>query len=160
MAAKVDWKSLKAEYITDATTSYRSLGTKYGVNYRAICARSQKEGWLEQREQYANRTTTRVVNAIGDRQVDRAAKLVSVADLLLDKVKVIVEDRPELLTNTQSMKHLSGVLKDIKEVQMIRSDAELREQEARIKSLEKAAAASDTQSVTVLLEGGADEYVS
>jgi hypothetical protein len=37
------------------------------------------------------------------------------------------------------MKHISGVLKDIKEIQMIRSEADMREQEARIANLRKQA---------------------
>ena len=133
-----NWQKIKTEYIT-TDTSYRKLAEKYGVNYRTICVRSQQEGWIEQREQFLNKTTTKTLDAISTKQVDRAANLVYVADILLGKVKSLLETDSEVLNDTQSMKHISGVLKDIKEIQMIRSDADMREQEARIAKLRREA---------------------
>ena len=150
-----DWNKIKTEYIT-TNTSYRKLAEKHGISYQAICRRSKAERWGEQREQHMNKTVTKTINRISEKQVDRATKLISVADLLLDKVKSLVEDNPDLLINTQSIKNLSGVLKDIKEVQMIRSDADMREQEARIANLRKQAEKEDIQNrdVTITIAGG------
>ena len=148
-----DWKKIKTEYIT-TDTSYRKLADKYGLDQATIARRAKKEGWVSNRQQNASRTQAKIVNAISNKQVDRASKLISVADLLLDRVKSLVEDNPELLVNTQSIKNLSGVLKDIKEVQMIRSDADMREQEARIANLQRQAAADnddDDETGVVLL---------
>lgn len=133
-----DWNAIKTEYIT-TDTSYRKLGEKYGVGYSVIGEKARLEGWVEQREQFRNKTLTKTVNAISNKQVDRAANLISVADQLLAKVKSLLDANAEVLNNTQSMKNISGVLKDIKEIQMIRSDADMREQEARIKNLQKQA---------------------
>jgi hypothetical protein len=154
-----DWQKIKTEYIT-TDTSYRKLAQKHGVHYNAIANRSKQEDWVSQRNQYCDRTVTKTVDAISTKQVDRAAKLVSVADLLLDKVKSLVEENPELLLSTQSIKNLSGVLKDIKEVQMVRSEADMREQEARIAKLRKEAEAEnkDKPSITITLEGGLEDY--
>ena len=156
-----DWKAIKTEYIT-TNTSYRKLAQKYGVNYRTICIRSQQEGWIEQREQHINKVTTKTLNRISEKQVDRAANLISVADLLLAKVKSLVESDAEVLCDTQSLKHISGVLKDIKEVQMIKSDADLREQEARIANLRKQAEKEENQNkdVTIVIEGGDPSWQS
>ena len=156
-----DWKAIKTEYIT-TDTSYRKLAQKYGVNYRTICIRSQQEGWIEQREQHINKVTTKTLNRISEKQVDRAANLISVADLLLAKVKSLVESDAEVLCDTQSLKHISGVLKDIKEVQMIKSDADLREQEARIANLRKQAEKEENQNkdVTIVIEGGDPSWQS
>ena len=156
-----DWKAIKTEYIT-TNTSYRKLAQKHGVHYNAVANRAKQEGWISQRNQFCDKTVTKTVDTLSTKQVDRAAKLVSVADLLLDKVKSIVESHPELLTNTQSIKNLSGVLKDIKEVQMIRSDADMREQEARIANLRKQAEKDDNQSkdVTITIEGGDPSWQS
>ena len=156
-----DWKAIKTEYIT-TNTSYRKLAQKYGVNYRTICIRSQQEGWIEQREQHINKVTTKTLDAISNKQVDRAANLISVADLLLAKVKSLVESDAEVLCDTQSLKHISGVLKDIKEVQMIKSDADLREQEARIANLRKQAEKEENQNrdVTIVIEGGDPSWQS
>ena len=154
-----DWQKIKTEYIT-TDTSYRKLAQKYGVNYRTICVRSKQEGWIEQREQHINDTTTKTINAISEKQVDRATKLVSVADLLLAKVKSLVESDAEVLSDTQSLKHISGVLKDIKEIQMIKSDADLREQEARIAKLQKEAEAEEKKDNTIIIQfsEGSEEY--
>jgi hypothetical protein len=59
------------------------------------------------------------------------------------------------------MKDVSIILKNIKDVQMIRSDADMREQEARIEKLRKEAAGDEDnkqQTVTVIMGDGADKY--
>lgn len=130
-----DWHKIKTEYIT-TDTSYRKLAAKHGVQLKTICLRSQKEKWIEQRQQFANETTTKTLNIIGNEQADRAVKLLGASDQLLCRVQDLLQDKGYKL-DPKSMKHISGILKDIKDVQMIRSDADLREQEARIKMLEK-----------------------
>ena len=133
-----DWQKIKTEYIT-TDTSYRKLAQKHGIHYNAIANRAKQEGWISQRNQYCDKTVTDTLDAISEKQVDRAANLIFVSDLLLSRVKSLLESNAEVLRDTQSMKHISGVLKDIKEVQMIRSDADMREQEARIANLRKQA---------------------
>ena len=150
-----DWQKIKTEYIT-TDTSYRKLADKYGLDQATIARRAKKEGWVSNRQQNASRTQAKIVNAISNKQVDRAAKLISVADLLLDRVKSLVEDNPELLISTQSIKNLSGVLKDIKEVQMIRSDADMREQEARIANMRKQAESEDNGTEVTITFGTED----
>ena len=149
-----DWQKIKTEYIT-TDTSYRKLARKHGVHYNAIANRAKQEGWISQRNQYCDRTVTKTVNAISNKQVDRTAKLIDVSDLLLDRVKCLVEGNPELLIVPQNIKHISGVLKDIKEIQMIKSDADMREQEARIANLRKQAEKEEqSQDVTITIAGG------
>ena len=154
-----DWQKIKTEYIT-TDTSYRKLGEKYGVGYSVIGEKARLEGWVEQREQFRNKTLTETMDAIKDQQVDRATNLIAVSDLLLTKVKSLLETNAEVLSDTQSMKHISGVLKDIKEIQMIRSDADMREQEARIKKLQKEAEQEDTNTEVVITfgSGGKKEW--
>ena len=155
-----DWNKIKTEYIT-TDTSYRKLAEKYGVHYNAIANRSKQEGWISQRNQHCDKTMTKTLNAISDKQVDRAANLISVSDLLLDKVKSLLETNAEVLADTQNMKHISGVLKDIKDIQMIRSDADMREQEARIKKLQKEAEQEEaSKDVTITIEGGDPSWQS
>lgn len=149
-----DWQRIKTEYIT-TDTSYRKLAQKHGVHYNAIANRAKQEEWISQRNQYCDRTVTKTVNAISNKQVDRTAKLIDVSDLLLDRVKSLVEGNPELLIVPQNIKHISGVLKDIKEIQMIKSDADMREQEARIANLRKQAEKEEqNHDVTITIAGG------
>ena len=107
-----DWKKIKTEYIT-TNTSYRKLAQKYGVHYNAIANRAKQEDWISQRDQYCDRTVTKTVTAISDKQVDRAARLSGVAEKLLEKVEALLETDCDLPLDTQAMKQISGVLKDI-----------------------------------------------
>lgn len=156
-----DWQKIKTEYIT-TDTSYRKLAQKYGVHYNAIANRAKQEGWISQRNQYCDKTMTNTLDAISDKQVDRAANLISVADKLLAKVNSLFEADAGVLIDTQSLKHISGVLKDIKDIQMIRSDADMREQEARIANLRKQAEKDENtnKDVTITIEGGDPKWQS
>ena len=137
-----DWKKIKTEYIT-TKTSYRKLAQKYGLETATVARRAAKEKWVEQRHQNDIKTTSKIIDSIGNNQANRAARLQTVADKLLNKVESLLEQSDPLEMDTQSMKHISGVLKDIKEIQMIRSDADMREQEARITNLQRQAEKDD-----------------
>ena len=58
------------------------------------------------------------------------------------------------------MKHLTSALKDLKEIKGFKSDADMREQEARIRNLEKQAEAEDKEDneIKVIIEGGLGNY--
>ena len=153
-----DWQAIKTEYIT-TDTSYRKLAQKYGVSYNAIGNRSRQENWQELRDQHLSKTMTKTVNAISNKQADRAAKLIGVSDLLLDKIKWLIEETPELLMLPQNLKHISGVLKDLKDIQMIKSEADMKEQEARIDKLRKEAMVEkENNEVKVTIVGELEEY--
>ena len=150
-----DWNRIKTEYIT-TDTSYRELSQKYGVHYTNIAKRAKKEDWQQLRQQQTNTTQTKMIQAVERRKVDRAAKLIGVSDLLLDKVRGMLEDDSGTITS-QAMRNLSGVLRDIKDIQMIRSDADMREQEARIDKLRREAARDEEDgNRTVVVNIGGD----
>ena len=153
-----DWQSIKTEYIT-TDTSYRKLAQKYGIDSAVIGRRAKSEEWVKLRQQHIDKTQTKTLNAISNKQADRAAKLIGVSDLLLDKIKSLVETNPELLIIPQNMKHISGVLKDIKEIQMIKSEADLREQEARIEKLRREAEPDKgNDAPKLIVEGMPEEF--
>ena len=156
-----DWNKIKTEYLT-SDTSYRKLAQKYGVNAITIAKKASKEGWVSQRQQQANRTLSRTLTAVSNRQVNRAARLQDVADKLLNKIEAAVDDynMAVLLVDRQSLRQITGALKDIKDIQMIRSEADLREQEARISKLLKEAEREDNgpNKVVIQIEGGEDTW--
>lgn len=151
-----DWQKIKTEYIT-TNTSYRKLAKKYGVHYNAIANKAKQEKWVEQRNQFYDSTVTKTIGAISDQQADNAAELVATAGLLLANVKSLIESNSEVLRNTKSMKNISGVLKDIKEVLMIRSDADQREQEARIRNLQKQADREEDGNTEITVTFGSED---
>ena len=155
------WDKIKTEYITDESASYRKLAKKYGISYTSIGDRARKEGWAEEREQFRNKTLSKTLSAISAGQANRAARLQTVADKLLNKIEAAVDnfDMNELLVDKQALRQITGALKDIKEIQMIRSEADLREQEARIANLRRQADTDqETNDITVTILGDLNEY--
>ena len=152
-----DWQAIKTEYIT-TDTSYRKLAQKYGVNYQAICHRSKDEGWIEQREQYKNKTFTKTVEKISQQEANRAAKIHSVADKLLLKIEAMVESEEPL--DTKGIRALTAAVKDLKEIQSVRSALDRQEQEARIANLRKQADKEDvnTEPIKVIIGDDLNEY--
>ena len=131
-----DWKKIEAEYIT-TDTSYRKLADKYGVDQATIARRAKKHDWVSKRQHHADKTQAKILTADTQKKVDRTARLMTVADKLLQKVEQAVDDDHPMSAN--AIKNLSDALKNIRETQMIRSEQDIREQEARIRNLEKQA---------------------
>ena len=154
-----DWQKIKTEYIT-TDTSYRKLAQKYGLDQATIAQRGKKEDWVSIRKQKASETQAKIINAVEDRKVDRAAKLLDVADLLMEKVRQRIEAVDALEMGSQEFRHLSSTIKDLKEIQMIRSDADMREQEARIANLRRQAEGDDpgNKEIKVTMEGDIEVY--
>ena len=154
-----DWQKIKTEYIT-TDTSYRKLAQKYGLDQATIAQRGKKEDWVSIRKQKASETQAKIINAVEDRKVDRAAKLLDVADLLMEKVRQRIEAVDALEMGSQEFRHLSSTIKDLKEIQMIRSEADMREQEARIANLRKQAESDDpgNKEIKVTMEGDIEVY--
>ncbi len=153
-----DWQKIKTEYIT-TDTSYRKLAQKHGVHYNAIANRAKQEDWISQRNQFCDRTVTKTVTAISDKQVDRATRLNTVADKLLDKVEEYFET--DLPITAAALKNLSDALRNIKETQMIRTEEDVEEQKARIAKLRKEAEKEEvSKDVTITIAGGDPKWQS
>ena len=157
----MDWNVIKTEYITDESSSYRKLAKKYGVSYTSIGDKARKEDWAGERKQFLDKTLSKTLNAISKGQANRASRLQTVADKLLNKIEKAVDDfdMAELLVDKQALKQLTGALKDIKDIQMIKSEADLREQEARIAKLQKdAESEKNDNTIEVVIGDGTEDF--
>ena len=154
----MDWSKLKAEYIAGGI-SYRKLAEKHGVSFNTLKTIAIRENWTDLRQQANNKATTKIVESIAEGNVEHVASIHSVADKLLEKITNMLGQ--EELT-TQSVKHLTSALKDIKEIKGIKSDIDLREQEARIDKLRKEVKEEDKndKKIIVCIKGDADDYSS
>ena len=153
-----DWQAIKTEYIT-TDTSYRKLAQKYGVSTTQICNVGRDEKWVEQREQYLNKTTAKTIEKISQQEANRAAKIHSVADKLLNKIEAMVDSGRPL--DTKGIRALTAAVKDLKEIQSVRSELDRQEQVARIANLRKQAENDNNQTpeaVTVIMGANAEEY--
>lgn len=181
-----DWACIRQDYAEGA--SQRSLEKRYGVPRTTLQNRIRREGWsrteigseeevqkAEQELLCARMREARMerVAALADDLLSCLERAVKELDMVTESVreKAKKEDGGELVTDYQrllpqekgiidrgGLKQLTGVLKDLKEVLVLRSDADTREQEARIAKLQRDLREQEAQSVTVLLEGACQEY--
>lgn len=154
----VDWEQIKADYIASGS-SYKQLAAKYGVHRTQVERHGKKEGWVELRRQHAGEVLANVLGEISADQTQRLVKLLTVSDDLLGKVEQMLKEDGEAL-DTQALRHIAAILKDVKDIQMIRSEADMREQQARIDKLRADAERGDksASSLTVSLEGEMSDY--
>ena len=130
----MDWNKLKAEYIAGGT-SYRKLAQKYGVSFNTLQGIAKREKWCDLKRQAQDKSDTKMVNTIAKDISKNAVKINDVADKLLDKIVKLLDEFDGI--DSQSIKQLASSLKDIKDIKGLKSDIDLREQEARIDKLRK-----------------------
>ena len=152
-----DWQAIKTEYIT-TDTSYRKLAQKYGISHVQIGNVGKEEKWVELRKQHLDSTFTKTVEKISKQEANRAARIHSVADKLLNKIEAMVDsDKP---LDTKGLRALTAAVKDLKEIQSVKSALDEREQKARIASLEKQAdkESDNKEPIQVIIGGDLMEY--
>ena len=154
-----DWQAIKTEYIT-TDTSYRKLAQKYGVSTTQICNVGRDEKWVEQREQYLNKTTAKTLEIISEQEANRAAKIHSVADKLLLKIEAMVDAAEPEDMPAKAIRALTAAVKDLKEIQSVKSALDEQEQRARIANLQKQADKEDDNKapIQVIIGGDLMEY--
>ena len=178
----MDWKRIKAEYIAGGT-SYRKLAEKNGVSFNTLKTRAKEEQWYKLRQQKDHKTTTKVVEALSEKDaeetVDKLSRVADLTDKLLDKLEQAISEldvqlykqvektkvieyknskRPDkptketiheeekvieikTIVDRSGLKAIASSLRDIKEIQMLKSELDKQEQKARIKKLEMDVAA-------------------
>lgn len=153
----MDWKRIKAEYLAGGT-SYRKLAEKYGISRSKLQSRATRESWVDLKGQAQAKTESKIVDLISDQTAKKAVDIIDVADKLLEKIEAIAET----VVDPDSIKKLTSAIKDLKDVKGLKSEADTREQEARIRNLEKQAEKdeNDSEDITVIFgtEGGQDKW--
>ena len=151
----MDWNKIKAEYIAGGT-SYRKLAEKYGVSFNTLKTHAVEEQWCKLRQQKDKKATTKMLETISDKEARKATDIVDVADKLLGKIYEILDAD---VTNAQSIKSLTSALKDLKEIKGYKSDADIREQEARIAKLQKEAQEeAQDKDITIVFGSDTEDY--
>jgi Glu-tRNA(Gln) amidotransferase subunit E-like FAD-binding protein len=130
----VDWNILKAEYIAGGT-SYRKLADKYGVDRNAVQKIATKEEWPKLKSQAKAKAESKMVNTISSDIAKNSVKINDVADKLLDKIVHLLDELE--IADSQTIKQCTSALKDIKEIKGVKSEIDLKEQNARIDKLRK-----------------------
>lgn len=153
-----DWKKLKKEYIKGGI-SYRKLAKKYGVPLGTLTRIARRDNWVGLRKQAEDKAATKIVEAVSEESAKIGADVYAAADLLLRKLTDAVDN--DMPINAQDMRQYTAALRDLKDIKNIRSDADLREQEARIAKLRKEVEASEqdtAKEIKVVFDAGPEEW--
>lgn len=154
----MDWNAIREEYIRDESSSYRKLAKKYSVGVSTICSRAKAEKWAELREQIKNDTITKSIGKISDKIVAQTDKYNDMVDTMTTKLTAAIEAVDP--KDTTAVRRLTASLCDLKELLGIKSDADSREQEARIANLRKQADKEDDTAteIEVVFMAGPEEW--
>lgn len=144
-----NWAAIKEEYIT-GDIGMRTIAEKHKVSFNTMKDRAKREGWGESRREYRmsmgqpvaprvtphtpqspHPTTPPVVYVPGEQQRENTSRLFGVSEALLNKIEELVPTAHK----ASEVKFLSEAMKNIKEIQMIKSALDEREQLARIAKL-------------------------
>lgn len=122
---------IKSEFISGEKT-LQEAADEYKVPYSTLTKKSHEGKWKELRKECGKKTERKIIDAVSTKGAKKAVDIIDVADKLLEKASELME----MPLTTQSFKQLTSALKDLKEIKGYKSDADIREQEARIKKLE------------------------
>lgn len=154
----MDWKKIKAEYIAGGT-SYRKLAEKYGVPRTTLERKAKDEKWAELRRQVDGKAEAKIVDAIIENNAKIDDKYFRIVDKLFDKAEEVIDNTP--IWQPTLLKEMATTMKYLKECKGIKSDADAREQEARIKKLQKEAEEDNANNMpTLIVEGLPEEFKS
>ena len=129
-----NWKKIRYDYIT-STKSYRDLATEYGVSFNTLAKRAKREGWSDLRKNNDHKVTLETLAVHNQSEVQRNLGIIETADILLERLNQFIDMNPDMdIRDLRQCGMLLSVLKDSKNL-----NADIREQEAKIKNLEKAA---------------------
>lgn len=154
----MDWNVIREEYIRGESSSYRKLAQKYGVGIATICKHAKDEKWAELREQVKNKTIAKSVDKISDTLSEPTTEYGDMVKKMTKKLsKAIEKVDPK---DTTAVRRLTASLCDLKELLGIKSDADSREQEARIANLRRQADKEDDAAteIAVVFEAGPEEW--
>lgn len=149
------WEQIKTEYVT-TDIGLRSLAEKHGVSFSTIGKKASREGWATLRQQQGNTVETALLETHKEIKVEEYKSLLRAAGVLSDKLCQVVENVEAAELTVDSMRDLRSLtmaIKDLAEVQGLKSDADRREQEARIKNLERQSEVAEPEPVKVVIAG-------
>lgn len=147
---KADWQAIAEEYIT-GEISMRSLAVKYALPRSTLRSRAYREGWIERREAFQRAAAQAEDGTSSDPAAEETplsperavyeSEIFRVTDKLVRRAEEIL-DGPEAV-GARELGELMRAIKNAKEIRMLHSELDEREQRARLRTLEEKSAAAD-----------------
>lgn len=106
-ANTIDWETIKTEYITEPTASYRILCDKYQVGFSTLSEKAGREEWPRLRREYRESIITKTVNKLSTQEANKLARIIKVSDKLLSKLDRAVDELDlQVLENVSKTKKI------------------------------------------------------
>lgn len=152
----MDWKRIKAEYIAGGT-SYRKLAAKYDVPFGTLRRIAKQEGWTQKRTQAEHRADTKLLEDIVEQNSKIDDRYFRLVEKLMQRAEETIENTPVWSVN--GLKEMATAMKYLKECKGVKSEADIREQEARIAKLQKEAQEEQKDNeIQIIIGTEAEEY--
>lgn len=162
---KIDWAQIRAEYITQPDTSYRSLAAKYGVTHTVVARMGKQGGWAAEKLQNVSKMSASVLAAAEAAEQDKRQSIYDVSNKVLAKLSKAAELCPE--EDVKGLKTIVSAIKDIQDIQGVMSPAAARETEAKIdlmiaqaQNIRAKVDEGSKEPITIRIEGDAQNYSS
>lgn len=146
---------IKTEYIT-GNDSLRQLSKKHNIAAAVLFNRSKSEDWVGLRRQFKSDKCAKAVETALSSQTQRVERIHTIADKIIDKLEAAVDQMTE--DDLALFRQATAILKDIKDVQMLKSERDIVEQEARIDKLKKEAREEEHDNTIVVKIDNGEEY--
>lgn len=143
------WNRIKTEYIAGGT-SYRKLAEKHNVSFSTLRKIAAKEHWSELRDKTGTIRDTELAETIGVKSAKIDEKYYRLVDKLFTKAEEVIDNTP--IWQPTSLKEMATTMKYLKECKGVKSEADMREQEARIAKLRKEAESDDQTEAIVTVK--------
>lgn len=140
-----DWNKIRTEYIT-GNVSYRKLCEKYDIPFTTLQYRARKEGWTKDKRKHSDKIVTKMVDKVEKEKIDYRSTLYDLAYNVAQQLVDVTRDKTieELLCIGIKPRDITGAIKDLGDILHVKSEVDLREQEARIKKLQKEVEKNET----------------
>lgn len=152
--ATADYSKLKTEYLR-GNISYRELAKKYNVSFSTLRKVAAKEQWTQLRNNAGAKRDTVLAEKIGEQSAKIDDKYFRLVDKLFDKAEEVIDNTP--IWQPTSLKEMATTMKYLKECKGVKSEADMREQEARIAKLQKEAQEEDNSTTEIKVTFGTDD---
>ena len=144
--AKRNWEAIAAAYI-EGGMSLRALSREMAIPWSTLRDRARREGWDSRRQ--LRKEGQHVAAPPGAEQIFRVTdKLVRRAEEILDGEDAV---------GARELAELMRAIKNAKEIRMLRSALDEREQEARVRALEEKGDASGREALLIEFSPEAEE---
>lgn len=162
-----DCTAAKAEYIS-TKKSLQKLSEEFGIPLVTLSRRCRKEKWVELRTQTEHKLLKKAVKKRSESKINFQATEADYRQTLYDLAYTVASQLVDM-TNKNTVedltkiglkpKDITGAIKDLGDILHVKSDDDIAEQKARIKSLQKQVDEVKNDEKKIIIEGvpSADE---